>query len=122
VFKPAGDRNRAISKVYRRHRNWHIVTLIAALRWLADRNCRMFVLRGSALATTHEVNPAKPVSEMIAAHHDRTVEEVVTALGYRLAELDAGDEELLLESSVMNHALQKHVEREGSAGLMYKIV
>lgn len=121
VFKPAGDRNRAISKVYRRHRNWHIVTLIAAMRWLAGRNCRIFVLRGAALATTHEVNPDKPVSPTIAGHHDRTVEEVVRALGYRLAELDAEDESLVLASSVMNHALQQHVEREGVAHTMWRI-
>jgi len=121
VFKPSGDRNRAISKVYRRHRNWHIITLIAALRWLADRNCRIFVLRGSALATTHEMNPEKPISAMIAAHHDRTVDEVARALGYRLAALDAGDEALLLASSVMNRALQQHVESEGAAHTMWRI-
>ncbi|MGZ8812348.1 MAG: hypothetical protein ACXW3E_15540 [Thermoanaerobaculia bacterium] len=122
VFKPAGERNRAISKVYRRHRNWHILTLIAALRWLADRNCCIFVLRGAALATTHEVNPAKPVSETIVSHHDRTVEEVAGALGYQLAELDAADEELLVTSAVMNHALTQHVEREGAGHTMWRVV
>src|SRR4029079_8316984 len=121
VYKPAGDRNRAIAKVYRRHRNWHIVTLIAAMRWLGDRDCAIFVLRGSALAITHEVNPEKPVSPMIAAHHDRTVEQVVRALGYRLSEIDAADEELLLSSTVMNHALQRYVESEGAAGAIQKI-
>lgn len=121
VYKPSGDRNRAISKVYRKHRNWHILTLIAALRWLGDRGCRIFVLRGAALAATHEVNPAKPVSETITSHHDRTVEEVVTALGHQLVEVTAEDEELLLESAVMNHALRQHVEREGAAAAMWRI-
>ena len=121
VYKPAGERNRAIAKVYRRHRNWHIVTLIAALRWLADRDCAIFVLRGSALAITHEVNPDKPVSAMIAGHHDHTVEQVVRSLGYRLAELDATDEPLLLSSSAMNRALQLHVERDGAAGAIQRI-
>jgi hypothetical protein len=122
VFKPAGDRNRAISKVYRRHRNWHIITLIAALRWLADRSSRVFVLRGVALATTHGINPEKPVSATIAAHHDRTVAEVARALGYGLADVSAEDEALLLESSVMNHALRGHVEREGVGGLMHHVL
>jgi hypothetical protein len=121
VYKPAGERNRAIQKVYRRHRNWHIVTLIAALRWLADRNCDIFVLHGSALAITHEVNPGKPVSAMIAGHHDRTVEQVVRALGYRLAEIDPAGEALLLSSSAMNHALQQYVERDGAAGAIRRI-
>ncbi|MGZ7041778.1 MAG: hypothetical protein ACXVH7_08315 [Thermoanaerobaculia bacterium] len=121
VYKPSGDRNRAIAKVYRRHRNWHIITLIAALRWLADRDCAIFVLRGSALAITHEVNPEKPVSAMIAAHHDRTVEQVVRSLGYQLAGIEAQDEELLLSSTVMNHALQQHVERMGASGVIQRI-
>ena len=67
------------------------------------------------------MNPEKPISAMIAAHHDRTVGEVVRALGYRLADLDAGDEELLLASSVMNRALQQHVESEGAAHTMWRI-
>ena len=122
VFKPSGDRNRAISKVYRKHRNWHIVTLIAALRWLADRNCRIFILRGSAIATTHEMNPEKPVSETITGHHDRTVEEVARALEYELAELSDDDEQLLLASSVMNHALTQHVAREGASHVMWRVL
>ena len=122
VFKPSGDRNRAISKVYRKHRNWHIVTLIAALRWLVDRNCRIFILRGSALATTHEVNPGNPMSETIVAHHDRTVEEVTRALEYSLSEISPDDEQLLLGSSVMNHALGRYVEQHGATEAMWRIL
>lgn len=121
VFKPAGDRNRAIAKVYRRHRNWHIVTLIAALRWLRDRNCRLYVLHGSGLTTTHEMNPATPLSETIIAHHDRTVQDVVRALDYTLEDLTRDDEQILLESSVMNHALTQHVAREGGSHAMWRI-
>ena len=32
VYKPAGERNRGIAKLYRRHRNWHVITLVSALQ------------------------------------------------------------------------------------------
>lgn len=121
VFKPAGERNRAIAKIYRRHRNWHLVTLAAALEWLAQQNAATYVLRGSALAVTHEVNPAKPVSGTIASLHDRTLERVVSTLGATLAPAD-GDELVLLESSVMNHALRKHVLQEGAGEALAKVL
>lgn len=121
VYKPAGERNRSIAKLYRRHRNWHLVTLAAALHWLAQQHARTFILRGSALAVTHEVNPDKPVSETIAALHDRTVAQVAHAFGATLADPNADDEMILLESCVMNHALRKHVLREGAAGAMWRV-
>lgn len=119
VYKPAGDRNRAIAKVYRRHRNWHLVTLASALEWLAAQKARIFILRGSALAITHEVNPAKPVSEAIAALHDRTVEQVTRALGFTLSELSDVDEIALLETQVMNHALRRRVLEAGASGMLW---
>jgi hypothetical protein len=121
VYKPAGDRNREISKVYRRHRNWHIVTLIAALRWLIDRNCHLFVLRGAALQTTHELNPLVPMSETIVSHYDRTVRDVARALHHPLEDVTPDDEQLLLASTVMNHSLAQRVSRVGSTGLMYRV-
>lgn len=122
VYKPAGERNRAIAKVYRRHRNWHLITLVAALEWLAAQNAAIFILRGSALAITHEVNPAKPVSESIAALHDRTVEQVTRALGLTLTDPTDEDERTLLGTSVMNHALRKHVLQAGAAGTMWNAI
>src|SRR5258706_2488645 len=65
VYKPAGDRNRDIAKLFRRHRNWHLITLAAALSWLRERRMRTYILRGRALAPAHDVNPAKPVSGTI---------------------------------------------------------
>jgi hypothetical protein len=121
VYKPAGDRNRAIAKVYRRHRNWHLVTLTAALEWLATQRCAVFVLRGEALAPTHEVNPGKPVSESIAANHDRTVARVVSALGGALSPPTDLDEIALLDSVVMNHALRKHVMQHGAHEAMWRV-
>jgi hypothetical protein len=121
VYKPAGERNRAIAKIYRRHRNWHLLTLTAAIEWLRAQNTAIFILRGSALAATHEVNPARPVSETIAALHDRTVEEVARAAGSELIDPDAADELALLDSSVMNHSLRKHVLVKGAAWAMRKL-
>jgi len=39
----------------------------------AERDIRTYVLRGAALAPTHEANPANCVSEKIAGLHDRTM-------------------------------------------------
>lgn len=122
VYKPAGERNRDIAKVWRRHRNWHLVTLAVAIEWLRAQKAALYVLRGSALAVTHEVNPAKPVSATIAALHDRTVEEVANAAGIPLADVDDADELALLDSSVMNHALRKHVLVNGARGAMWKLM
>jgi hypothetical protein len=116
VFKPVGERNRAISKIYRRHRNWHLATLGVAIEWLRAREINVFILRGTALAVTHEVNPQKPVSETIASHHDRTVREAVR----ELADPTDYDELLLLESTVMNHALRRHVLTAGSRGTIWR--
>ena len=121
VFKPDGERNRAIAKIYRRHRNWHLATLGAAIGWLRGQQCRIFVLRGHALAIAHEVNPDKPVSAMIASLHDRTAQAVTEAMGLVLAEPSRDDEQLLIESIVMNHALRQHAERFGPASVMWRI-
>jgi len=117
VFKPAGDRNRTIVKVYRRHRDWHVTTLTMALNWLRAQSTETFILRGSALAVTHEMNPAKPMSDTIAALHDRTVE----ATGVALVDPTDQDELVLLDSEVMNHALRKHVLVHGARGAVWKV-
>jgi hypothetical protein len=121
VYKPAGDRNRAIAKLYRRHRNWHLITLTAALEWLTAQNAATYILRGSALAITHEVNPAKPISAAIAAMHDRTVEQVTRALGLKLTEAGDADELALLGTEVMNTALRKSVLQAGAARLLWRV-
>ena len=122
VYKPAGERNRAIAKLYRRHRNWHVTTLTAALHWLRAQQSQTFILRGSALAVTHEVNPAKTISATIAALHDRTVEEVAHTTGATLTDPSEQDELILLDSSVMNHALRKHVLVHGAGGAAWTVV
>lgn len=121
VYKPAGGRNRALAKIWRRHRNWHLVTLAAAVEWLSAQRTATFILRGSALAATHEMNPAAPISDTIASHHDRTAAGVARALGLTLAEPAGEDEMLLLDSDVMNTALRKHVLRTGAAGAMWRV-
>ena len=122
VFKPAGDRNRDIAKIYRRHRNWHLLTLASALQWLREKSTTTFILRGEALAATHEVNPNNPMSDTIVSLHNRTVQQVVTALGMTLADATLDDGFLLLESMVMNHALRKHVKEFGAPGAVWRVL
>ena len=120
VYKPAGDRNRNISKLYRKHRNWHIVTLVAALDWLRAKKFRVYILRGEALSATHEVNPAKPVTETIINLHNRTVENVTKGLDIELVPANRDDEQLLLDSMLMNTALFDHVTLQGAGGAIWR--
>jgi hypothetical protein len=121
AFKPSGDRNRAISKIYRRHRNWHLTTLGLAIDWLRAQGTETYILRGSGLAATHEMNPASPVSDTIVALHDRTVEAAARAANATLVEPANADELVLLDSEVMNHALRKHVLVNGAASVLWKL-
>src|ERR1043166_6022275 len=121
VYKPAGERNREIAKVYRKHRNWHVVTLAAAIEWLREKEAKTFVLRGEALAVAHEVNPNKPVSPAIVDHHNRTVAQVVSAFGLSLTDPTPDEEMLVMSSNVMNHALAKHAEQHGVRSVMWRI-
>jgi len=122
VYKPAGDRNRDIARIFRRHRNWHLITLAAAIGWLRVRDIRTYLLRGAGLAATHEVNPAKPVSGTITALHDRTAARVAEALGLSLSDLSPDDEDLLLESRLMNVGLETHVGEHGLRGALWRVV
>jgi len=121
VYKPAGERNQAIARIYRKHRNWHVATLVAALEWLRDQRCQVYVLRGELLAAAHEVNPGKPVSETIVAHHNRTVTDVARVLGRPLTQATGDDGFRLLDSMVMNHALRRHVLQYGAAGAFWRL-
>lgn len=115
VYKPAGERNRKISKVYRRHRNWHIATLAAAILWLRSAEAKIFVLTGDALAATHEVNWREPVTPAVVEMHDKTVSRVVAGLGFALREAGASEVEVLGDSHLMNTGLTKRFEAEGAA-------
>lgn len=117
VYKPAGDRNREISKVYRRHRNWHVLTLFAAIEWLRAKSFDVFIVRGEALRATHEEDASKPLTSAIIELHNRTVERVAHALD--LALVPAGEE--LLDSTVMNTGLQKHVAELGASSAIWRV-
>jgi len=117
VYKPTADRNREISKVYRRHRNWHVLTLMSAIEWLREKSFEVFIVRGEALPATHEVDATNPVTPAIMALHDRTVTNVVDALGLQLE--PAGDE--LIDSTVMNTGLQKYVAAVGVARAVWRV-
>ena len=121
VYKPAGERNRGIAKLYRRHRNWHVITLVSALQWLRSKSLRIFVVRGEALAATHEVNPGKPVSATIVDLHNRTVAKVVEGLDLELVPANRDDEQVLVNSTAMNTGLQKHVATFGAAKAIWRV-
>jgi hypothetical protein len=122
VYKPAGERNRTIAKIYRKHRNWHVVTLAAAIDWLREKEAKIFILRGDALAPTHEVNPNKPVSPAIVDHHNRTVAQVVSAFGLTLLDPSPDEETLILNADVMNHGLRKHATQQSVRSVMWRVV
>jgi hypothetical protein len=122
VLKPGGGRNQPIAKIYRKHRNWHVVTLAAALRWLLDRGFDVWILRGEALAAAHEVNHHKPVTPMIVELHNRTVTAVADAMHVALEETSSEQLDLLLETEVMNTGLRKHALENGAASAMWHIV
>ena len=121
VYKPSDERNRDIARIYRRHRNWHIVTLVAALQWLRSHSMKVYAVRGEALAATHEVNPEKPVSDTIVALHNRTVEHVTRGLGLTLTPATRDDELVLLNASVMNAGLHKHVTLFGAGRAIWLV-
>ena len=92
----------------------------AALEWLRSKKFRIYILRGEALAATHEVNPATPVSDTIVKLHNRTVENVTAGLDMTLKPATRDDEQLLLDSSLMNVALFDHVTLSGAAGAIWR--
>ena len=121
VYKPAGDRNREISKIYRRHRNWHVLTLFAAIEWLRAKSFAVFIVCGEALRATHEEDASKPLTPAIMAFHNYTVSNVVHALELSLEAAEGDDERLLLKSMVMNTGLQKHVAELGASSAIWRV-
>lgn len=115
VYKPSADRNREISKLYRQHRNWHVITLATAIEWLRAKSFRVFIVRGEALPATHEVN-AGTLSPSIIALHNRTVSAVTDALNLDLLPATRDDEQVLANSTVMNTGLKQHVGDHGDHG------
>jgi hypothetical protein len=120
VYKPAADRNREIGKLCRRHRNWHVITLATAIEWLRAKSFRVFIVRGEALPATHEVN-AGTLSPSIIALHNRTVSTVAESLGVDLLPITRDDEQLLVNSTVMNTGLQQHVANSGASAAVWRV-
>jgi len=120
VYKPAADRNREISRIYRRHRNWHVITLATAIEWLRAKSFRVFIVRGEALRATHEVN-AGTLSPSIIALHNRTVLTAAKSLDLDLVPATRDDEQLLTNSTVMNTGLQQHVAEFGASGAVWRV-
>jgi len=98
----------------------HSAQFVAALEWLRSRHFRVYILRGEALASTHEVNPAKPVSDAIIKLHNRTVANVTAGLNMALTPASRDDEQLLLDSGVMNTGLSERVMLSGAADAIWR--
>lgn len=121
VLKPSGERNRSIAAIYRKHRNWHVATMTAAVAWLRRNNLATYVIRGEALTAAHEVNAAKPVTASIIALHNRTVEQVVRGMGATLRPPDDEESNAILDSDLMNTGLRAYVEKAGVAEAIWGI-
>jgi hypothetical protein len=120
VFKPSADRNREINKLYRRHRNWHVLTLATAIEWLQAKSFHVFIVRGEALPATHEVK-AGTLSPSIIALHNRTVSTVAQSMNLDLLPATRDDEQLLADSTVMNTGLHQHVAECGASGAVWRV-
>jgi hypothetical protein len=66
------------------------------------------------------VNPAKPVSDAIVKLHNRTVANVVSGLELQLVPTTRDDEQLLLDSTLMNTALHAHVTHAGATDAIWR--
>ncbi len=118
VYKPAGERNAAARKAYRRLRAWPLVTASAALAWLVEKRYRVFVLRGDGLRAAHEVNPEEPLSPEIERMHDRTFDAAVSGLGLRF--LPACDPPASLRGLAKVN-LGRAFDEAGLAGLLREV-
>lgn len=120
VYKPSEERNSAVSKLWRRHRNWHVATLSAAIMWAMRHSLTTFVLRGEYLSVAHEVNARKPVTEAIVAMHNRTIASVAAAIGAELKEATAAETLALRDAELPNHALSTFIT-DGSEPMFLRI-
>ncbi len=121
VLKPTGNLNRLISKVYRKHRNWHLITLVAALTWLARQKSKIYVVRGQALRATHEVNARQPISDTIMDLHDRTVTRVGAGLGGSLEAPSSDDERDLTAAWIGNKGLKSFIDEHGYGEAIWRL-
>lgn len=122
VLKPAEGRNAAISKQFRRHRNWHVATMITAIQWLTQRDATIFVLRGAALPAMHQVNPDAVLSETIQDLHERTVGRVAASLGRELLDPSEAEGKGIADSTLLNLSAGKFIREHGAEAALWKLV
>jgi hypothetical protein len=121
VLKPSAERNASIGRFFRRHRNWHVTTLVAALEWLRDREARVFVLRREALAATHQVDPDAMFTDVVQSHYERTVQRVVDHLGLALDEASGEEGDEILESWLLNVGAGEFIREWGAAAALWRV-
>lgn len=118
AWKPTAERNRSLNALWRRHRAWPLAAAVAALAWLLDRDVDVFVLDGSALRATHEVDPAAPLGDTIAALHDRTFTRAALALGRDLEPAATLPPGVL---GLANARLAEELARRGSGAVLRRL-
>lgn len=121
VLKPSGGRNATIGRVYRRHRNWHVTTMVAAIDWLAQREAVIYVLRGAALRSTHQVNPEAVLSTEIQQLHERTVARVARGMGYELVDPSEAEGRGIADASLLNVGAGSFIRDHGAAAALWKL-
>lgn len=121
VLKPADGRNATIAKQFRRHRNWHVATLIAAIEWLTQRDAEIFILRGAALPATHQVNPKAVLSKTIQDLHEKTVARVAASLGRELLDPSEAEGKGIADSTLLNIGASDFIRQHGAAASLWKL-
>ncbi|MDX1582576.1 MAG: hypothetical protein R3338_03165 [Thermoanaerobaculia bacterium] len=122
VLKPGEGRNAAISKQFRRHRNWHVATMITAIEWLTQRDAMIYVLRGDALPAMHQVNPNAVLSETIQKLHEKTARRVAESLGRELLDPSEAEGKGIADSTLLNVSAGNFIREHGAAAALWKLV
>ena len=121
IYKPSKDRNQSANKAFRRHRNWHLITAIAAFAWLEENGLSLHVLEASALALAHEANPEKPVTPEIEAFHERSVARALGGLGLETIAYEEGPDSPELRR-LLDQVFSHHVEGKSLSALVQRVV
>ncbi|HEX7708165.1 MAG TPA: hypothetical protein VF701_17015 [Thermoanaerobaculia bacterium] len=110
-----------VADICRRLGDWRHVTLSAALDWLEAQRSEVFILKGGALDVAREERPGALATAETIELHDRTVERVVSSREAALIELTDLDELSLLDSSLLDRPLRRHVLEHGTEGSIWKV-
>jgi hypothetical protein len=110
-----------VAEICRRLGDWQHLTLSAALDWMEAQGSQVFIAKGSSIGVEREERRGALVTGRMIELHDRVIERVATSRGAALVELTDLDELSLLDSSLLNRPLRRHVLEQGVAGSIWKV-